>query len=153
MQRLTILPDEPPQAGECLFSRSYPTRLERKQDIIDELSQVIFTHGLVVEEDRHWLQLCLDEAVVNAMLHGNEGDPALSITIAIHRDQGRWGMMVSDEGCGFDSSSVPDCEDPESLLLEHGRGIHIMKSWFENLTYYRNGSCALMWRTIPPTRN
>jgi anti-sigma B factor antagonist len=46
---------------------------------------------------------------------------------------------------------VPDADAPESLLLEHGRGIHIMKEWLDELTYFRDGACVYMARKKQPS--
>ena len=62
-----------------------------------------------------------------------------------------WGHIehpedCEDEGEGFKPSDVPDPDDPESLLLEHGRGIVLMKSIMDDVRYYRNGSCLVLLR-------
>ena len=49
-------------------------------------------------------------------------------------------------GAGFSAASVPDHEQPQSLMLEHGRGIRIMQEWLDELLYYRNGACAWLSR-------
>ena len=47
---------------------------------------------------------------------------------------------------GFSADALPDFDDPESLLLEHGRGIRIMREWLDDLIYYRGGACAVLTR-------
>ena len=80
------------------------------------------------------------------MLHGNEGDPALTIEVALQCDQARWALVVADQGTGFSAASVPDHEQPQNLMLEHRRGIRIMQEWLDELVYYRNGACAWLSR-------
>lgn len=143
---LNIVQGEPPRSGHCLFTEEFQSRIDRKQAIVDAVANVILSKGWVGGEDSHWLFLCIDEAVVNAMLHGNEGDPTLMITVSIYADDDKWSVIISDQGEGFKAEVVPDVDDPKSLLLEHGRGIHIMKQWLDDLTYYRNGSCVYMAR-------
>lgn len=143
-----IHPGEPPRLGQCVFSRTHKSRIDRKQAIIDELTAEFTNRRWVGEEDLHWLQLCLDEVVVNAMLHGNEGDPDLEMVIALYRDGDRWVLIVADQGEGFSAAALPDIDDPQSLLLEHGRGIRIMGEWLDGLAYYRNGAVAVLSRRI-----
>jgi anti-sigma regulatory factor (Ser/Thr protein kinase) len=132
--------------GELLLRRSYPSRLDMKQQAMDTVSDLLVARGLVVDADRPWLVLCLDEAVTNAMLHGNEGDPRLEIEVAVAVDARRWHVAISDHGEGFSMESVPDPDDPESLLLEHGRGIRLMRAWLSSLTYWRHGATVVMSR-------
>lgn len=133
-------PDEP------VLSRTLPSRLDLKQAAIDEVADLLVGRGWVAEADRPWLVLCLDEAITNAMLHGNEGDPRLEVAIVVARDGPRWQVAVSDRGDGFTAAAVPDPDDPESLLLEHGRGIRLMRSWLDALTYWRRGATVVMAR-------
>lgn len=132
--------------GEVLLRRSYPSRLDMKQQAMDTVSDLLVARGWVVDADRPWLVLCLDEAVTNAMLHGNEGDPRLEIEVAVAVDARRWHVAISDHGEGFSMESVPDPDDPESLLLEHGRGIRLMRAWLSSLTYWRHGATVVMSR-------
>lgn len=133
-------------SGEVIFRRSWPTRLDLKPEVMDVLADLLAARSWVTAEDRAWLVLCLDEAVTNAMLHGNEGDPRLSIDVAVACDGRRWQIAISDQGEGFTMASVPDPDDPESLLLEHGRGIRLMRAWLGSLTYWRRGATVVLSR-------
>lgn len=149
---LRICPGEPPRLGSCHLERRWPSRIDLKQQVMDEVAELLLGHGWVVPEESHWIYLCLDEAVVNAMLHGNEGDPRLDITVAVWADEDRWAVVISDQGEGFTADSIPDHEQPQSLMLEHGRGIRIMREWLDELVYYRNGSCAWLSRRRADSR-
>lgn len=135
---------QPP--GEVVFRRAWPSRLDAKQAALDGLAELLVGRGWVTEEDRPWLALCLDEAVTNAMLHGNEGDPRLDVEVAVALEPERWHLAISDQGHGFTPDAVPDPNDPASLLLEHGRGIRLMREWLESLTYWRNGATVVLSR-------
>ncbi len=147
MTPLQVLPGPPPPIGRCLFARSWPSRIDHKQEVLDTLVAELLGRGFITAEEEPWAVLVLDEVVVNAMLHGNEGDPTLSVVISLFADDaGRWVLTVRDQGQGFDPASLPDPEDPASLLLEHGRGIRIMKEWLAELVYYERGACAWLAR-------
>jgi serine/threonine-protein kinase RsbW len=133
-------------SGTMIMRRRWASRPDLKQDAIDTAAEALVGPGWVDEADRSWLVLCLDEAITNAMLHGNEGDPRLNVEIAIACDDRRWHLAVSDQGEGFSMDEVPDPEDPASLLLEHGRGIRLMRAWLSALTYYRRGSTVVLSR-------
>ena len=143
---LSILPGDPPAEPPALLERCWPSRIDLKQQIMDEIVNVLINRGWVAEDDRAWLYLCFDEVVVNAMLHGNEGDPRLEIELTVRVDDHRWVVTVSDQGDGFVEAAIPDESQPESLLLEHGRGIRLMQEWLDELTYYHHGSLAWLSR-------
>jgi serine/threonine-protein kinase RsbW len=143
---LPIHAGEPPQLPPVVYERMWPSRIDLKQQIMDELVDLLIGRGWVAEDDRAWLYLCFDEVVVNAMLHGNEGDPRLEVTLTVRADEQRWVVTVADQGEGFSESAIPDPAQPESLMLEHGRGIRIMQEWLDDLSYYRGGSVAWLAR-------
>jgi len=140
---------EPPALHTVLWQTSVPSCIERKLGLIDEITAVLRLNGLLGPDDEHWLALCLDEALVNAMLHGNEADDTVPVTIQVGRTGNRWQVRIDDQGSGFSADDVPDQDASESLLLEHGRGIRLMREWLDELGYYRNGATIIMGRQIP----
>jgi serine/threonine-protein kinase RsbW len=143
---LNIQPGEPPATPPVVYERTWPSRIDLKQEIMDQVVDLLISKGWVIEDDRAWLYLCFDEVIVNAMLHGNEGDPRLEVTLTVRADTQRWVFTVADQGEGFSETAIPDQTQPESLMLEHGRGIRIMQEWLDELTYYRGGSLAWLAR-------
>lgn len=146
---LIVTAELPPSLPTVLWQCAIPSTIARKQGVIDEILAVMRFNQLLDSDDEHWLALCLDEALVNAILHGNEADETVPVTIAVGRDGGRWLVRIDDQGCGFTPHDVPDQDDSESLLLEHGRGIRLMREWLDELRYYRNGATIVMGRHIP----
>ncbi len=74
------------------------------------------------------LMTCLNEAVTNAVFHGNKQDPEklvfLNLEVINHK---RLIFTIADEGPGFDFNSLPDPTSPENLENLSGRGVFIMK--------------------------
>ncbi len=146
MNDIMIYEEEPPRVGTRVLFQSHPSRLDLKEGIVATYVAAVTAPGWVKEEEAYWMQLCLEEVVVNAMLHGNEGDPRLAITLDL-RDHGEdWVLIVEDRGEGFTLEDLPDLDDPENLILEHGRGVALMLGWLSQLTYYRHGACAWLRR-------
>lgn len=87
------------------------------------------------DEIKNNLSLSLSEAASNAMVHGNKLDPKKYVDIIITVGDNKIEVVIKDEGNGFDPSSVPDPTAPENLLKDSGRGIHIMKTFLENIRY------------------
>jgi len=147
MKELLISADAaPPLVGTVIHDVRVPSRLDLKPELIDTLVELLVGAGQINEDERQWLVLVLDEAVVNAMLHGNEGDPRLDIHVRLATQPDGWSLQIDDQGHGFSADAIPNIDDPESLLLEHGRGIRLMREWLDSLTYHRGGASILMRR-------
>lgn len=145
---LEICAEDVTEAGDCLLRESVPSRPDVKEAVVDRWTAALREREFVCEDDETWLQLCLEEAVVNAMLHGNEGDPDLPVELSLWQIGDRWRVIIRDEGNGFGPDDVPDMDGPDALLREHGRGIALMQDWLDELTYYRNGATVAMGRRI-----
>lgn len=149
MSAYEVLADPPPEAGEEVFTRTWPSRIDRKGAMVDEIRDQVLARGWVDERGEQWLVMCLEEALMNAIVHGNEVDPQLEVSVDL-RDAGeRWILVVRDAGDGFAAEDLPDPENPDSLFLEHGRGVMLMASWFDELRYYRHGATAWMAKYKP----
>lgn len=146
MSRVERHSGEAPRAGRLIHAEEIPSRADSKQPLIERLVDRFSAWGWVAADELNWLRLCLEEILVNAMVHGNEGDPALSVRVECFDDDLDWQLIVSDQGIGFEVAEVPDPSDRASLLFEHGRGILLMSGWLDNLCYYRQGAVAVLRR-------
>jgi serine/threonine-protein kinase RsbW len=136
---------EPPRPGDLIHTESIPSDLEEKNPLIDRIVGVLLKEGFLgQEEDEMWTRLCLDEALVNAIRHGNKYDASKEVTVTVSASPAKWNVLIEDEGKGFKPTDVPDPEDPDSLLLEGGRGIVMMRSFMSRTTHYRNGAAVLL---------
>ena len=143
---LTVLPGEPPALQTVLFERTFPSELSGKEVVSEQLSALMQSRGMIAEDDLHWLALCLDEALTNAILHGNEADDTVLVRVRLACTTETWTIQIDDQGDGFDPDDVPNQDESSALLLEHGRGIHLMREWLDHLTYYRHGATIVMTR-------
>ncbi len=88
------------------------------------------------------IQLALNEAFVNARVHGNENDPEKNIEISFFSDQKGLHFLVKDEGDGFDFQNYLDrdiTDLPEGD--EQGeRGILVIKMLVDEMNFYDKGS-------------
>ena len=81
------------------------------------------------------IELAVAEAAANSILHGNKNDPSKNVTIKIDINSKKLTLSFKDEGKGFNPDEVPDPTMPENLLKGSGRGVHIMKSLVDEVTY------------------
>jgi len=74
------------------------------------------------------LMTCLNEAITNAIFHGNKQNPDKKVYINLEViNQKRLIFNVADEGAGFDFNDIPDPTDEGNLEKLTGRGVYIMK--------------------------
>lgn len=143
----TFDPGPPPPLGRELVRFTWPSRLDLLPQHVEALVQVLTDAGAVARADASWLALCADEALVNAMVHGNEGDPDLPVTVTVAVDPPVWRIGVQDAGSGFDARAIP-AEDVDALEREHGRGIRLLRSWLDRLAYFHGGTYTLLERQL-----
>lgn len=84
--------------------------------------------------------IAVTEAVTNAISYGNRNDVTKQVTVNFKNTDGFLNVSVSDEGKGFDYEQLPDPTDPENIEKLEGRGIFLMKSLSDSLSFYDEGS-------------
>ena len=89
----------------------------------------------------HWVNLAVRESVINAIKHGNCLDERKRVHVEFTsvQDAGAPALAVSvrDEGCGFDPSVIANPLASENLLKTNGRGIFLMRSFMDEMTFNR----------------
>ena len=93
----------------------------------------------------------LEEALVNAIKHGNGMDPEKVVHIVVciegtREDLQRLTLTITDEGEGFDPKDVPDPTAIENLDRPCGRGVMLMKHYFSEVTYNEKGNQVTVTR-------
>lgn len=87
------------------------------------------------EDTRYWIWLATQEALNNAIKHGNKMDGKKKVHFAMQIVDNEFRIVIKDEGEGFDLKKVPDPTNPENLLKTSGRGIFYMKSFMDHVEY------------------
>lgn len=86
------------------------------------------------------LKLALEEAMTNAVKHGNRNNPDKKITVLFSITPDRAVIMVRDEGPGFSPDAVPDPTAEENLERPNGRGIMLMQCYMSKVCYNMIGN-------------
>jgi serine/threonine-protein kinase RsbW len=92
------------------------------------------------------VRLALEEALANAIKHGNERNPSKRVTLRFEVGNRAVWMQVEDEGIGFRVEDVPDPTAPENLDKPTGRGIFLMRQYMTSVTYNACGNCVTLWK-------
>ena len=126
--------------------KSNPRKILVIKSDISELKNVeIFVNKLFVDYFISYkyfnkVYLCISEAVVNSINHGNRNDKNKVVSIIADCDANELSVEIKDEGEGFNLDKVKDPTDGANLMKETGRGIHIIKSLSEQIEYNRKGN-------------
>ncbi|MDA1015662.1 MAG: ATP-binding protein [Planctomycetota bacterium] len=92
------------------------------------------------------VRLSLEEALVNAIKHGNGMDPEKQVYVGCWVDDEKARIEIEDQGPGFAVTDVPDPTADENLDKPCGRGIMLMRAFMSRLEYNETGNRLLMER-------
>lgn len=81
----------------------------------------------------HRLFVSATEAMNNAIVHGNKSDPRKRACIVCTLNSDSVVVTVTDQGNGFDPSTIPNPLDEQNLLKESGRGIFLIRSMMDRV--------------------
>src|SRR5436853_2733634 len=113
------------------------TMLDFVQMVSDHIARMV---GLD-DDSIHWVSVAVRESVINAIKHGNCSDVRKRVHVEFTSLQDGGGpgiaILVRDEGCGFDPSELANPLAPENLLKTNGRGIFLMRSFMDEMTFER----------------
>src|SRR5687767_7673559 len=87
------------------------------------------------EETTMALQIAVIEAGTNAIQHGNVFAESKAVTFEFRVGRGGIEIQVDDFGAGFDPGRVADPTDPSALLSPHGRGLFLMRSLMDEVSF------------------
>lgn len=76
------------------------------------------------------------QAVENAIVHGNKNDSSKNVKIVFDQCRGGVFFTITDEGAGFDYCSQLSVDNNS----EKGRGLFLMRSLADKLSFSDNGS-------------
>ncbi|PYP68707.1 MAG: hypothetical protein DMD26_01295 [Gemmatimonadetes bacterium] len=80
------------------------------------------------------LAVALTEALSNAILRGNNDDPAKHVHVMARVDPGQLVIEVQDEGEGFDlDRCTSDPTTPANVEREDGRGLFLMRQLMDSV--------------------
>jgi serine/threonine-protein kinase RsbW len=113
------------------------------------ISEVLRVQELVIADARREgftdraqfaLRLALDEALCNAIRHGNKSDERKKVIIEYEFTPEALTISIEDEGAGFSPDKVPDPTLEENLEKLGGRGVLLMKAYMTHVEYNERGN-------------
>jgi serine/threonine-protein kinase RsbW len=120
--------------------RSDPVDVSRLQDDIETALRA----NRFSDKEIFGIRLALEEALINAIKHGNSLDPAKKVHIAYGVGPERFDIRIMDEGPGFDPEDVPNPTAAENLERPCGRGLMLMRHYMSEVEFNERGNIVVM---------
>jgi serine/threonine-protein kinase RsbW len=143
-ETLTFSDTAPPLYGAVVYEKEYPSEPNLIPAVVFRLVKFLQDAGFIQEGQKNQLSLCFDEALKNAVLHGNGSIPTRHVTVTVERGASCFWVVISDEGAGFDLAEVPDPLDENGLWREGGRGLHLMQHYAKAVEFWDGGSTVAL---------
>ena len=86
------------------------------------------------------IRLSVEEAIINAIEHGNKKDKNLIVDISFAIDDEKIELAVEDQGRGFDHTKMPDPTTNGNVLRAHGRGVYLIHKLMDRVQYNDRGN-------------
>jgi serine/threonine-protein kinase RsbW len=87
------------------------------------------------------IELALQEALANAVIHGAKEDPTKTVECLVSSDDERSVLIVvRDPGTGFKPEAIPTCTVGENVYSNHGRGIFLINQLMDQVEFRKNGT-------------
>jgi serine/threonine-protein kinase RsbW len=122
-------------ASEFAFTGDLAAMIAVRDRIMD------FLHEHCVDEQQEIdIMIALQEGLANAVLHGTRNDPSKVVRCSVDVTPEAVTIVIRDPGQGFDTAAATDSTDDGTNLTQHGRGIHLMRSLMDEVSYRHGGS-------------
>ena len=118
--------------------------LSADRETVDPVVQAVMAvvrqmKGVDGKEDA--IELALQEALANAVIHGAKEDPTKTVECLVSSDEERGVLIVvRDPGTGFSPESIPSCTVGENVYSNHGRGIFLINQLMDEVEFRKNGT-------------
>jgi len=131
------------QRSSWRIEQVIPSDTAAGKRLLDEILAQLAVHHWT-QRDIFGVHLAMEEALVNAIKHGNCSDLAKCVHVVCQVSRERMSVVIRDEGPGFNPDNVPDPTDPDNLEIPSGRGVLLMRSFMSSVEYNGAGNCVTM---------
>jgi serine/threonine-protein kinase RsbW len=138
-----------PHARDAELLVDIPSDVARVDEVVERVARHALAHHADPQLVLFNLRVALGEALVNAILHGNHGDPSKHVAVRVVCGSEAIELEVRDEGDGFDPGAVPDPTTPERVSRPGGRGIFLVRQLVDDVRFNAKGNaiCLILRRS------
>jgi serine/threonine-protein kinase RsbW len=88
------------------------------------------------------MQMVISELCINAVRHGNCGDPSKKVIVIYTISSQKLHVVIQDEGTGYNPAAVPDPTLPENIHKSSGRGLSTAVRYSDECNVIKPGNCV-----------
>lgn len=121
------------------------------RNTVEAINESIEVFKEQLTKDSYWneneikdLMLGFHEALVNAKKHGNKEEEGKHIYVLIDITPEALFLQIRDDGGGYDPTKVPNPLASENLMKTSGRGLLMLKSFFDKVELQGNGNIIVL---------
>ncbi len=122
---------------------SVPSTYEDGKSVIEQLLTAL-AGAQWSEHEIFGIHLAVEEALVNAIRHGNGLDPKKLVSARFRLSRERLEVEITDEGNGFNPAKLPDPTADEHIEAPCGRGVLLMRNFMNRVEYNDRGNRVVM---------
>lgn len=111
--------------------------------ILESISSFDLDEGTIFD-----IKLCIEEAVRNAIVHGNQSNRRLIVRVAYWLEGRKLVIEVTDQGKGFDHRMVDDPTLEKHITKSSGRGVYLIKKLMDEVIYTKAGNTVWMIKNL-----
>ncbi len=110
------------------------------EPVVEQVMEAV-RHTRCLDGKEDAIELSLQEALANAVVHGAKEDPTKTVECLVACEQNRGVLIiVRDPGEGFDPKNIPSCTVGQNLYSNHGRGIFLINQLMDEVKFHKNGT-------------
>jgi serine/threonine-protein kinase RsbW len=129
-----------------LLNIGFPADIEAIGTVADAITETLIQLQ-VPEQKRLEIGLAVQEALVNAVVHGCKNNPSKEVRCRLQSDPlGRIVITVTDPGPGFSPNLLSDPRRQENLYADHGRGVYLIRQLMDEVSFEHRGNEIKMWK-------
>ena len=167
----------------CSETQAYqiPNVLKYTFPLIDLVTDKLIRVGICSNHDLTNIRLALDEALINAIIHGNLEIPSTmkgtslseitqfnqlvkerslaepyttrNVRLEMELSQEQVKYVIQDEGNGFDWSQMPKSFEDHEILANHGRGLLLIQAFMDDVYFNDKGNCITLIKKRAPVKS
>jgi serine/threonine-protein kinase RsbW len=127
------------------FERVLPNDTRVGRQAVEQVLTRLRSHAWN-ERDIFAVHLATEEALVNAVRHGNGADPTKQVGFVCRLASDRVRIEITNQGAGFDPECIPDPTHPDRLLMPGGRGLALIRGFMSSVEYRDHGRHVILER-------
>jgi serine/threonine-protein kinase RsbW len=125
--------------GDVRLNFVIPSKLSRVLGVNRLISFLAAEFGFPPEECRVNLPMVIDEALSNAIVHGNRSNEELKVRVRVYVSNSRIRIQIEDQGEGFIPEDVEDPTERENIYKGSGRGIYLLRELMDTVVFKNGG--------------